>query len=243
MGFRNPFRIQVDDNDVAYITDYSPDSEHAAELPRPGRHRPRRDRAQAVQLRLAAVHDARPAVLPLELQHQHAARRDRRRRTSATTRTAARRTRRAGTRRPRRRARVRPPITKPDIWYSYRDNANPPLGTPCLAYYDGSDGTCPQLFPELGHRAASRRTAPRSTSYDPSNPNPTKFPPYYDEAIVPRRVRPGHAARGPAGRAERDLQDQPAARLRRRRGRRARCRSSATTRWTCSSVPTGRSTC
>ena len=55
MGFRNPYRIQVDDNDVAYITDYSPDSEHAAELPRPGRHRPRRDRAQAVQLRLAAL--------------------------------------------------------------------------------------------------------------------------------------------------------------------------------------------
>ena len=26
MGFRNPFRIQVDSDDVAYITDYSPDS-------------------------------------------------------------------------------------------------------------------------------------------------------------------------------------------------------------------------
>jgi cytochrome c len=26
MGVRNPFRIQVDENDVAYITDYSPDS-------------------------------------------------------------------------------------------------------------------------------------------------------------------------------------------------------------------------
>ena len=26
MGFRNPFRIQVDENDVAYVTDYSPDS-------------------------------------------------------------------------------------------------------------------------------------------------------------------------------------------------------------------------
>ena len=26
MGFRNPYRIQVDSNDVAYITDYSPDS-------------------------------------------------------------------------------------------------------------------------------------------------------------------------------------------------------------------------
>ena len=26
MGFRNPFRVQVDENDVAYLTDYSPDS-------------------------------------------------------------------------------------------------------------------------------------------------------------------------------------------------------------------------
>ena len=27
MGFRNPFRIQVDENDVAYVSDYSPDSQ------------------------------------------------------------------------------------------------------------------------------------------------------------------------------------------------------------------------
>ena len=26
MGFRNPFRLQVDENDVAYVSDYSPDS-------------------------------------------------------------------------------------------------------------------------------------------------------------------------------------------------------------------------
>ena len=32
MGFRNPFRIQVDENDVAYVTDYSPDSRDAAEF-------------------------------------------------------------------------------------------------------------------------------------------------------------------------------------------------------------------
>ena len=40
MGFRNPFRITLDKDDVAYITDYSPDSRHADELPRAGRHRP-----------------------------------------------------------------------------------------------------------------------------------------------------------------------------------------------------------
>ncbi len=27
MGFRNPFRMQVDENDVAYVTDYSPDAQ------------------------------------------------------------------------------------------------------------------------------------------------------------------------------------------------------------------------
>ena len=27
MGFRNPFRLQVDENNVAYVTDYSPDSQ------------------------------------------------------------------------------------------------------------------------------------------------------------------------------------------------------------------------
>ncbi len=43
MGFRNPFRIQVDDNDVAVRhADYSPDSNYAGDVPRPGRHRPRR---------------------------------------------------------------------------------------------------------------------------------------------------------------------------------------------------------
>ena len=69
MGFRNPFRIQVDENDVAYVTDYSQDSQHADELPRAGRHRPRGDRPPAVQLRLADLPGAEAAVLQVELQH------------------------------------------------------------------------------------------------------------------------------------------------------------------------------
>ena len=73
-------------------------------------------------------------------------------------------------------------MTQPDIWYSYRDNQNPPLGTPCLAYYDGSGGTCPQLFPELFTGGVGPHGAAKYT-YDPSNPNPTKLPPYYDDAI------------------------------------------------------------
>ena len=77
----------------------------------------------------------------------------------------------------------RPPIAQPDVWYSYNDNANPPQGTPCLAYYDGSGGTCPQLFPELGTRAASARTVRPSTSTTRPTRATTKFPAYYDDAI------------------------------------------------------------
>ena len=40
MGFRNPFRIQVDENDVAYITDYSPDSNTPTQFRGPRRDRP-----------------------------------------------------------------------------------------------------------------------------------------------------------------------------------------------------------
>ena len=88
MGFRNPFRIQVDYNDVAYITDYSPDSQT-----------PQHFRGPAGTGRVEIVR--KPSnygwplcyapdlpLLPLELQHQHPAGRDARRRTSAATRDA-----------------------------------------------------------------------------------------------------------------------------------------------------------
>ena len=76
-----------------------------------------------------------------------------------------------------------PPITQPDIYYSFRDNATPALGTPCIGSYDGSNGTCPQLFPEL----YSTGVAPHGAApyrYDDSNPSASKFPPYYDGAFV-----------------------------------------------------------
>ena len=75
-----------------------------------------------------------------------------------------------------------PPITQPDIWYSYNDNASPPQGTPCLAYYDGSGGTCPQLFPELGTGGVGPHGAAKY-EFDPDNPSETKFPPYFDGAM------------------------------------------------------------
>ena len=59
----------------------------------------------------------------------------------------------------------------------------PPLGTPCLASYDGSGGTCPQLFPELGTGGVGPHGAAKY-EFDPGNPSETKFPPYYDDAVV-----------------------------------------------------------
>jgi PKD repeat protein len=85
-----------------------------------------------------------------------------------------------------------PPVTDPDIWYSYRDN-NPanPLGTPCLAYYaptpgpiaPGSTTECPRLFPELYTGGVGPHGATKY-HYDPANPNPKKFPPYYDDSVI-----------------------------------------------------------
>ena len=74
MGFRNPFRIQVDENDVAYVTDYSPDSTPPTPLPRGRRHGASGDRPQAGQLRLAHVLQDRPPDVQVGLQHPDDAR-------------------------------------------------------------------------------------------------------------------------------------------------------------------------
>ena len=101
---------------------------------------------------------------------------------------------------------------------------------------------CPQLFPELytagvaPHGAAPYRLRRGQPEHD-------EVPAVLRRRVRPRRVHAGHAARGPRRRAEPDLQDQPAARLRRGAVEPRRSRSSATTRWTCSSAPTATSTC
>ena len=90
--------------------------------------------------------------------------------------------------------------------------------------------TCPQLFPELGTGGVGPHGAAKY-DYDPSNPNPTKFPAYYDDVGLLRRVHPRLPARDPARLAERRPEDQQPAGLRRVRPRRP-SRSCATTRWT-----------
>ena len=114
--------------------------------------------------------------------------------TSATARRSA--TTRCGTSRAARRSsrasREVPPVTDPDIWNSYRDNNTAaPLGTPCLAYYaptpgpiaPGSTTECPRLFPEL-YTGGVGPHGMTKYNYDPANPNPKKFPPYYDESVI-----------------------------------------------------------
>ena len=202
MGFRNPFRIQVDENDVAYISDYSPDA-----------NAPQRSRGPSGVGRFEIVrkpsnygypicyssklgyykwnfHEFRCRRQPTTVGAPWAPRRSRstaaRRRSSTTragTSTAARATTPG--------LREIPPITDPEIWYSYNDNrAVNPLGTPCFGYYattpgpiaPGSTTECPRLFPELYTGGVGAHGAAKY-NYDPANPNPKKFPAYYDESV------------------------------------------------------------
>ena len=179
MGFRNPFRITIDDDDIAYVTDYSPDSQT-----------PQVFRGPAGTGRVEIVR--RPAnygwplcyspdlpyyrwnfntSTPLDSPAQAYECNNPDRGPANTSRWNTGLT-------------YAPPIAKPDIWYSFQDNnAANPLGTPCPAYYTKSPpGTCPQLFPELGTGGVGPHGAAKY-DYDPANPNPTKFPAYYDGSI------------------------------------------------------------
>jgi PKD repeat protein len=204
MGFRNPFRLQVDENDVAYVTDYSPDSQV-----------PQRSRGPAGTGRVEIVRKPANYGYPLCYSsklgyykwnfHEFAP-------GSTSTPTVgiplndppqtngcgdanlindSRFVRDGG---PGNLPGLRetPPVTDPDIWYGYRDNnATTPLGTPCAAGYattpgpiaPGSTTECPRLFPELytGGNGAHGAT---KYNYDPANPSTKKFPPYYDDSVI-----------------------------------------------------------
>ena len=179
MGFRNPFRITLDDNDVAFITDYSPD----AQTPTVFRGPAGTGRTMVVE---------KPANYGWPLCYQPDLPYYRWNFTTSTPLDSPPQTHECGnaTRGPANTSRWNtgltypPPIERSEIWYSYQDN-NPanPLGTPCAAYYTTSPpGTCPQLFPELGTGGVGPHGAAKY-DYDAANPNPTKFPEYYDEAI------------------------------------------------------------
>jgi PKD repeat protein/glucose/arabinose dehydrogenase len=179
MGFRNPFRLNLDQNDVAYVTDYSPDSQTPQIFRGPPgtgrmeivRHAANYGWPQCVSPTLPYYRWNFAAGTPLDNPPQafecgnpeHGPANTSRLNTGLT---------------------VTPPLTAPDLYYSYRDNNAPtPLGTPCAAeYMQNPPGTCPQLFPELGSGGVGPHGA-APYHYDASNPNPTKFPAYYDGSI------------------------------------------------------------
>ena len=78
-----------------------------------------------------------------------------------------------------------PPITNPDVWYSYRDDL---WGTPCINNYNVAvpvQQSCPLLFPEL-RSPNSNSVGPHlllKYDYEEDNPSTTKFPPYFDDAV------------------------------------------------------------
>ena len=175
MGFRNPFRIQVDSNDVAYVTDYSPDSRAPQELRGPagtGRVEVVRKPSNygwpmcyAPNLPIYKWHFNTQTSLGEPFECADAEKGP------------------ANTSRWNTGLRYAGPITQPDIWYSYEDNAASPRGTPCLAAYDGTGGACPQLFPELLTGGVGPHGADLY-EYDASSSSETKFPPYYDGAMI-----------------------------------------------------------
>ena len=173
MGFRNPFRIQVDENDVAYVTDYSPDS-HAADAAAGGlRHRAHGDRPPPGQLRLAHVLQDRPPDVQVELQHADDIGRDVRLR--------------------RRHARADEPVALEHRAGSHPADHQPghvvlvprrPVGHAVLRQLQHGPG--PHRARGSGPSSVTGGVGPHGATkyhYDPNNPSTTKFPPYYDNAV------------------------------------------------------------
>ena len=196
MGFRNPFRLTLDKNDVAYISDYSPDSNVPVQF-----------RGPAGTGRFQVVEKPANYGWPLCYQPDLPYYKWDFNTSTPLPSAAAPEVHECDnpTRGPQNTSRwvanggpavepgleYGPPIERSEIWYSYRDNNAAFLyGTPCFpdSYGPGAPATpvagmCPQLFPELFTGGVGPHgTAPYD--YDPSNPSPTKFPPYYDGSFI-----------------------------------------------------------
>ena len=87
-----------------------------------------------------------------------------------------------------------PPLTEPDVWYSYRRQPRgQPAGDAVLRPY-GPNAPTPRRRRARRRRARGcSRSSTRAASgphgiakyqYDPANPNPMKFPPYYDDSVI-----------------------------------------------------------
>ena len=202
MGLRNPFRIQVDENDVAYVSDYSPDSQTPQQFHGPpgvGRYAVVRQPGNYgwpycmkpdlpeypwnVNLQVpmdAATHQPTASPQPYSCAGATVPNNDYWNVNGGPSVEPG--------------LTATPGLTAPDVWYSYRDNTPAaPLGTPCFDYYGpdaltlppvpGSTTPCPRLFPEL-YTGGVGPHGMAKYHYDPANPNPSKFPPYYNDSIV-----------------------------------------------------------
>ena len=231
MGFRNPFRVQVDENDVAYISDYSPDA-----------NAPQRSRGPSGIGRYEIVRKPSNYGWPTCYKRDLAYYKWNFHEFAPNTTTAGTplnsppelHTCDGPTQRNDSMWNLEggpsvepglvdvPPVTNPDIWYSYRDNiATAPLGTPCLALLradagadrPGLDDRVPAAVPGALHRR--RRPARRhEVQLRPRQPEPEEVPAVLRRLGDLRRVDAGHDARGQARRAEPRVQDQRLPRLR-----------------------------
>ena len=138
MGFRNPFRIQVDEQRRRLHRRLLARLADAAGLPWPGRHRADHGRSRAGELRLAALLPHRPALLPWNFVTSQPLDDPPQRCTNATTRDRGHRTTRGGTSRAARRS---SPALEHDaaddrprrLVLVRRQQRHPALGTPCFA--------------------------------------------------------------------------------------------------------------
>ena len=228
MGFRNPFRLQVDENDVAYVTDYSPDSQTPQRQPRAARRRPLW-RSSAIRPTTAG----RTATRPSSPYYRWNFRSSRPARTTAGVPAddppqpyRLRQPERAvndvaldARRRPGRRARPRDDAAadraghlvlvqrqQRDARRSVR-RASPTTRRPPGPIAPGSTTECPRLFPELYTGGVGPHGA-RQVPLRPDEPEPDEVPAVLRQLDLPRRVHPGHAARDQARLAEPHLQDQ-----------------------------------
>jgi PKD repeat protein/type 1 glutamine amidotransferase len=172
MGFRNPFRIQVDSDGVAYVTDYSPDANA------PGAFRGPAGTGRVEIVRKPSNYGWPVCYSPelpmykwdFNVQQTLGETFECGNPAKGPDNTSRWNTGRTQT----------PPITKPDLWYSFRDDL---WGTPCLAGYSQSPvQPCPRIWPELGQGGVGPHGATKY-EFDPGNPSETKFPPYYDGSV------------------------------------------------------------
>ncbi|MGY0003807.1 ThuA domain-containing protein [Micromonospora sp. I033] len=167
MGFRNPFRITLDKDDVAYITDYSPDSSTAAV----GRGPAGTGRMMVVDkpanygwpmcvqpnLPYIEMNWTTSPISPVAPFDCAAPKNTSRHNTGLTD---------------------LPRVEKSELWYSFQ------APTPCPeSYLSTPTQTCPVLFPELGTGGVGPHGAAKY-DFDPELRSETKFPEYYDDAII-----------------------------------------------------------